>query len=720
MALVFFCVLQACAVAAMAADIASYDQARDRLVAQVVGDRTDVLEILGNPAGLTGPVDVVAGDETLRLGRGPGWLFAVRLDAGKNPLFLVAFVGQGASVDVQEAKAAPPGLSPLPRLGAPRTAAAVTSRDAAFAVLTAELLGHSTVGRRVHVATAKVEGPSVAVPTWKETVTLSGGPGWLFFVDDAPRANWAHACRYVLVSEDGALAVHKAQTPPSDMSAFTELTTWPAAKASLPVTRRGAPGSLRQSTPAANRYAVIISGGWNQWSNYPRYWNDCAFFYNTLMHYGFLKDHVTVLFADGTDPAVDRSDGISSPLDFDGDNLPDINYSATKANIALVFNQLAANLGANDLLYIFTTDHGSAQDGNVYPYAVPSVTLNLWGEEITGDELAAEVDKVTAKAVVGIFEQCFSGGLVETLAGANRVVMSASRWWELSYAMGPDYEYDEFSYYVTTALADPKQGDTNGDGMVTMEEAYLFALRHDSNQSESLDSTLDNLGEHPSYISTPWDLGRTLSLGGSEPTARPPVLAGYSQFQTAEDFPTPDPSAAKGWHGDDATWTHTLPFVFPLAGQSYSSVSVSSNGVLFFGDPSTSGKNSINALSAAIAIAPQWDDLTTADSQSDIFVTDTAGHTTIVWAGLTYVDQQAVNMAVRLYPDGNFTLYYDTGNNLTTRLPMRDKTIGVSAGGGLHPALHNGMAMLSMAPAVAFRRATAPWAVPPATLLLSE
>lgn len=719
MLFVFF----ACPARALCAEIASYSQARDRLEAQVIGDRPDVAEVMGNPAGMTGPIDVTAGAQRLRLGHGPGWLFAVRLDIGKNPLYAVAFVGQDATVDVAQATAAPDGLSAAPRQAAVRRTTAVTGRDEAYAVLLADLLGHSAQGRRIYAATAKVEGTSVSVPTWKDAITVSGGPGWLFFVDDAPRANWTHACRYVLVGQDGTLTVQKAKTPPSDMGAFTELTTWPQPEAgiSAPTAKvSSATAAARQSTPAANRYAVIISGGWDQYNNHIRYWNDCAFFYNTLKQHGFLSDHITVLFADGTDPAVDRSDGVSSPLDFDGDSVPDINYSATKANIATVFNQLGATLGADDILYIFTTDHGGNESGNEAPYATPNVVLYLWGETITGDELAAEVDKVVnPKAVLGIFEQCFSGGMVEKLAGTNRVVMSASRWWELSYAMGPDYTYDEFSYYVTTALADASKGDTNGDGIVSMEEAYFYALARDAYQSEGL-SGGDNLGEHPAYRSDPWDLGRALSLGGIDASARPPVLAGYSQFETDEAFPTPDPSTAKGWHADDATWSHALPFSFPLAGTSYSNVSVSSNGLLFFANPSTSGVNSIAGLTASLAIAPHWDNLTTAGSGFDIYVTDTAQHVTFVWQAETYVDQRPVNVGLRLYPDGHFTLYYGTGNELTSRVTMRDKTIGVAAGSALHPALRNGVSDLGSAAAMDFRKAASPRTAPAISLLLSE
>lgn len=704
---------------AQAADIATYAMARDRLEAQVVSGRSGVAEVLGDPVLRTGPVEVTAGSQTFRLGSGPGWLFAVRFETGVYPPYLLAFVGQDAVVEATVAKALPDGLTPVPGADTARTATAVADRDAAYALLLSDLLGHSAQGRRIYAATATVETPSVSVPTWEGEVTVSGGPGWLFFVDDVPTANWTHACRYVLVGQDGAVHVQKATTPPKAMDAFTELTSWPG-PAATSARAAVAPVStaMPQPTPAANRYAVIISGGWDQYNNHVRYWNDCAFFYNTLKQYGFQSDHITVLFADGTDPAIDRSDGVSSPLDFDGDTFPDINYSATRANITTVFNQLAATLGADDILYIFTTDHGGAQSGNAAPYNTPNVVLYLWGEIINGDELAAEVNKVTAKAVAGIFEQCFSGGMVEKLAGTNRVVMSASRWWELSYAMGPDFTYDEFSYYVTTALSDASKGDTNRDGMVTMEEAYLYALARDAYQSESL-SGGENNGEHPAYRSDPWDLGRTLSLGGVGATL-PPILAGYAQTQTDEAFPTPDPAAAKNWKADDAYWPLALPFSFPLAGSSYASVSVSSNGIVYFANPSSSGVNTIAGLTASLAIAPHWDDLTTADSGYDIFVTDTASHVTIVWEAKTKVDNRPVNTALRLFPDGRFTLYYGSGNELTSRVTMRDKTIGVATGAVLHPALRNGVSDLGLAKALTFRRASAASAAPAAGLLLLE
>ena len=243
-------------------------------------------------------------------------------------------------------------------LPASSNAAEIASLDQAYSHLVAQYLGGSVQGVRVYAQPQTAQGP-MAVENWKASLSLGSGAGWLFFIDDNPQANWEHGCRFVFVGADGAFQAKNSTTPPKRMDLFQEMTTPPPAPASHPPLQRD---SLSRSpglaginvTPAAKRWAVIISGGYNQSSNYPRYWNDCAFFYQTLIANGFLDDHIYVLMADGTDPAVDRSDGTNSPTDLDGDGQADIKYSATHTNIITVFNTLAGLLDGDDILYIFT------------------------------------------------------------------------------------------------------------------------------------------------------------------------------------------------------------------------------------------------------------------------------------------------------------------------------------------------------------------------------
>jgi hypothetical protein len=204
-----------------------------------------------------------------------------------------------------------------------------------------------------------------------------------------------------------------------------------------------------------------------------------------------MKDkQIYVLMSDGTSSGADRHhyDGSydSSPLDLDGDGDNDIQYSATRANITTVFNELASKMTRDSHLFIFTTDHGGFESGS-------DVYLNLWGETIRDDQFAVEVNKITEHAgMIIVMEQCHSGGFIDDLtAGVGtqdppRIIATACLASESSWAMPPDYLYDEFVYYWTAAVnwAYPGGGsvdaDVDNDFLTTADEAFDFAEAHDT------------------------------------------------------------------------------------------------------------------------------------------------------------------------------------------------------------------------------------------------
>ncbi len=58
---------------------------------------------------------------------------------------------------------------------------------------------------------------------------------------------------------------------------------------------------------ASNDYAVIISGGGDNESNWVRYWNDCSAMYSALVNvYNYSPPHIYVIMADGTSSGNDR------------------------------------------------------------------------------------------------------------------------------------------------------------------------------------------------------------------------------------------------------------------------------------------------------------------------------------------------------------------------------------------------------------------------------
>ncbi|MCK8604036.1 C13 family peptidase [Desulfoferrobacter suflitae] len=711
------------------AQINSLQFAYDKLVAEVLGDDLAGREVFGDPQAADGLVVIETTEGPVRLGEGPGWIFFIEDTLSEHPLHQVVLVSPSGAVVGKVTKGRPLSLSSyltMTRLTSTNfaSATAVESLPMAYQRLIDGLLGHTVGNRKIYAIAGRLEG-EVAVENWRERLILGDGPGWVFFLDDNPPANWEHACRFVLVKESGEILVTPSMTPPKTMSLFREMPSLPASQLegnSIDVPKGSlSPPDLTArvnilpkevGTPPANRWAVIISGGFNAWSNHVRYWNDCSYFYRTLTAHGFQDDHIYVLMSDGTDPSADRSDGTDSPLDLDGDGDPDIRFSATKANITKVFNSLRSRLGADDILYIFATDHGGSND--VSPYANPTVILYLWGETITDAEFAAEVNKVTAGATVCIFEQCFSGGMIDDLQAPNRVLISAARFWELSYAMAPTYEYDEFSYHFTYAAANPAGGDADGDGVVSMEEAYLYALAHDSRQSEEMDYYDDNLGEHPSYYSDPWDLGRRVSFSGLAQEVADTALSGYTQVEVEESFPTG--GVAQGWSGDDAAWEYPLPFTFPYYGKRYTRVAVDANGLIYLGareDPTY--QNSVDGLKAKQAIAPLWDDLTVLKADGDaVYISQQPHGVTIRWAAHTYRDRRPVNVAVQLSSSGVIRFLYGDGNEHTGRIAQRDKTIGISNGDGSrsHLCLRNGQWGLGDAAGIQYTPVPTPMALP--------
>jgi len=379
-----------------------------------------------------------------------------------------------------------------------------TEGEAVLQQVVHQLLDGHTDGKRVYLNPQPLPA-GMPVKTWGRTVFTTTHDGWLVFIDDQARANFEHPCRYVFVEQDTLeLTVHQASTPPVDLGTFHELETEmkrisDAVRQVRPVPY-GGPQKIFPGSRSGSTYAVLLSGGADQWSNHIRYYNDTTFIYTTLKEvYGFVDADIYVLMADGTDPAPDRSDGTNSPPDMDGDGTDDIDGPCTLAAIADVFADLATFVTAADQVFIFTTDHGGSESGwDVY--------LNLWGETMNDDILAGHVNSLPAAQFIVTMEQCFSGGFEDDLQTTTpRIFSSAAAYNELSWAMG-DLIYDEYVYYWISAVrgedpyGTPVDADTNGDGQVTMDEAFIYAEAHDT------------ASETPQYAENPVGLGATVSL----------------------------------------------------------------------------------------------------------------------------------------------------------------------------------------------------------------
>lgn len=346
---------------------------------------------------------------------------------------------------------------------------------------------------------------------------------WFYFIDEMPFANWSHKSRFVYVdTRNGKISVQNTNYPPTNLKEWKMLTNFPVIPKGKKFSfiKEEKSTIMKSGLIPPNCYAVIISGGANSYNNWERYWNDCSAIYSCLVNiYGYLDENIYVLISDGTNSGNDRhlNDGSydSSPLDLDGDGDNDTQFSATRANIVSVFNTLSGILDSDDYLFIFSTDHGGQESGD-------DVYINLWNEIMNDDEFAIEVNKVNAGEINIFMEQCHSGGFISDLSDENRVISTACTAEESSWAMPPNYIYNEFAYHWTAAVAgeDPNgntiNADLDNDGYVSVQEAFNYAYTNDDYVNGVYIDGHGTVYEHPQYESQNSTLGESLTLLGKE------------------------------------------------------------------------------------------------------------------------------------------------------------------------------------------------------------
>ncbi len=403
------------------------------------------------------------------------------------------------------------------------SAANVAGPRQAAALVVDDLLSSDISGRTVYYHPQAVYAGQ-GVDSWHETV-VSPFPGYLVLVDDMALANWEHACRWVFVGFDGTMSVVEMQTPPNCLERLEVYMT------SLPESTLADGESLldwfvpNPQTPAndpEHTYAWIISGGYNSSNNHIRYYGDVQFLYLTLTQdYGYTNDHIVICFADGTNPAVDNSSGQNSNPDLDGDGDVDFDYDAGYGGIWSGYNTLLSQVGADDHLFIFSTDHGGSGKGLTDD--APEAILNLWNATWDDDTYDVLIDGIPAATMHVAMEQCYSGGFlletVPTTGGQPRTFASAANGYESSWAGNTYPQYDEWAYWWTGAMhgsvpaggsypagALPGNPDLNSDGFVSYSEAADRALAWDAYASGGQ--------EHPQYDDDPAGCGALYFLGG--------------------------------------------------------------------------------------------------------------------------------------------------------------------------------------------------------------
>ena len=354
---------------------------------------------------------------------------------------------------------------------------------------------------------------------------------WQIFVDAEPMKGWEHDCYTLLIPKtsqeplDQLTPTHKilSQIPPQGDYQPLSVKNRYGAKANVkPKVEKQAVSHVNSSTPSsiANRtYAIILSGGISPMSNHERYWNDCSFIYQVLTNkYGIPKSNIYPIMSDGDDPGEDMrttsNSLVSQPLDLDYDNVADIQLAATRENVQSTLETISNKIEKDDQLFIYVIDHGGKGTKDTY--------IRLWNyKNLYPYDLAAWLKPIIAKSanINVVLGQCHAGGFIQDLQKSGCVVATACAANESSYSC-PDIPFDEFVYHWTSAINGKNHAsvtvnsDLNGDGYISMEEAFIYAKQNDRYSNGTDPEHI----EHPQYASTPLSIGEDLAFDRIAPS----------------------------------------------------------------------------------------------------------------------------------------------------------------------------------------------------------
>ena len=282
------------------------------------------------------------------------------------------------------------------------------------------------------------------------------------------------------------------------------------------------------------RYAVLISGDIAE-NGYPEFFFDIVLMREMLIGHGFQANHIFVLYGDGADY---NSAGYPAARYRPAPAIS--NSAATIANVQAIFSDLAngtngrPQLTDNDLLFVWTFDHGG--QGPITPGSATLISdLGLRGGAMRADDFAAALNVVPHAFRIICMQQCRSGGFIPYLSSDRTVILTAAEAdrnahptddaVEQEMIGGIRYPHGEFNFYLLAALRGQNllgtavNADSNGNGFVTMREAFDFIIAHESDSATpQYNDGSRRLGERLHLSFADLFMRDNLSDGGAEPS----------------------------------------------------------------------------------------------------------------------------------------------------------------------------------------------------------
>ena len=296
-------------------------------------------------------------------------------------------------------------------------------------------------------------------------------------------------------------------------------------------------------------YAVFFSGGIDPLNNGYRYYADMVAFYATVtVELNIAPENIIILYADGTDPAVDREDYQNSDMSFAVDHGTAV-YSATLANLSEAMDLISSKMDGESHLLVNTFDHGSGvtPDDDPTGYATNyrdylcGWSGNGPSEYLLGAEVAEQIFKVQEGYVTCVFAECFSGGILDDVyvvstgelnpvytGDAHFFGMAATNHYEESWTRSElDGSYRGFAQAFLSSIS------VDGGALLNTQKSYDYAVAN--NPYSAIDEeyapnegvySRDEDGNHTA-VEHPWAMGESFNIFGYVPAESSPYSLTY-------------------------------------------------------------------------------------------------------------------------------------------------------------------------------------------------
>jgi len=294
--------------------------------------------------------------------------------------------------------------------------------------------------------------------------------------------------------------------------------------------------SLTSAIYAQQKYAVLIGGDpwavdipqtdkWNEGLGmgnygYDEFWNDCYLFWEMLViEKQYTDENVHVLFNTGNDFTFPNQDERYKASQY---GLPKItDFSSSKYNIAQTFSSLAGVIDDDDFLFVWIMSHGGYQADENYG-GTSFIYLYGYDPEYPEDgilhdyELRDMLNSITALKKVVFVQAPHSGGFIQKLQGANKIVFTSSQAQESAYKCDNAtnnqtyfeeneildnivYGHGEFNFHLYSSLAGKTPGgytnynglnlvtapDLNSDNFKSVYEAVEWEMNQETSELET-------------------------------------------------------------------------------------------------------------------------------------------------------------------------------------------------------------------------------------------